>query len=170
MRRSQLHAPTLRETPAEAEVVSHRLLLRAGFVRPLSAGIYSMLPLGVRVKRRVERIVREEMNAIGAQEFELPSLQPAEVWRESGRWNAIDTVMLRLRDRSGREMCLGMTHEEVFTALARELRSYRELPRVWYQVARKFRDEPRPRAGLVRLREFTMKDSYSFAVDEAGLD
>jgi prolyl-tRNA synthetase len=167
MRRSQLHAPTLRETPTEAETTSHRLLLRAGFIRPLSSGIYSMLPLGLRVKRKLENIIREEMNAIGGLEFALPSLQPAEVWKESGRWNAIGTDMLRLRDRSGREMCLGMTHEEIFTSLARELRSYRELPTIWYQIATKFRDEPRPKGGMIRLREFTMKDSYSFALDEA---
>jgi prolyl-tRNA synthetase len=170
MRRSRLHAPTLRETPAEAELASHRLLLRGGFVRPLASGVYSMLPLGLLVKRKLEGIIREEMKAIGAQEFDLPSLQPAEVWRESGRWNAIGTEMLRLRDRSGREMCLGMTHEEVFATLDKELRSYRELPAIWYQIARKFRDEPRPRGGLIRLREFTMKDSYSFDLDEDGLD
>jgi prolyl-tRNA synthetase len=170
MRRSQLHAPTLRETPTEAETTSHRLLLRAGFIRPLSSGIYSMLPLGLRVKRKLENIIREEMNAIGGLEFALPSLQPAEVWKESGRWNAIGTDMLRLRDRSGREMCLGMTHEEIFTSLARELRSYRELPTIWYQIATKFRDEPRPKGGMIRLREFTMKDSYSFALDEATLE
>lgn len=170
MKRSQLYAPTLRESPSEAETKSHALLLRAGYVRQLSSGVYSMLPLGLRLKRRVERIIREEMNAIGAQEFDLPSLQPAELWKASGRWNAIGVEMLRLRDRSGREMCLGMTHEEIFTSLARELRSYRELPTVWYQIARKFRDEPRPRGGLIRLREFTMKDSYSFALDDATLD
>ncbi len=170
MRRSQLHVPTLRENPTEAETTSHRLLLRAGFVRPLSSGIYSMLPLGLRVKRKIENIIRDEMNAIGAQEFELSNLQPAEIWKESGRWNAIGTEMLRLRDRSGREMCLGMTHEEIFTALARELRSYRELPTIWYQIVKKFRDEPRPKGGMIRLREFTMKDSYSFALDDAGLD
>ena len=170
MRRSQLHVPTLRENPTEAETVSHRLLLRAGFVRPLSSGIYSMLPLGLRVKRKLENIIRDEMNAIGAQEFELSNLQPAEIWKESGRWNAIGTEMLRLRDRSGREMCLGMTHEEIFTALARELRSYRELPTIWYQIVKKFRDEPRPKGGMIRLREFTMKDSYSFALDESVLD
>ncbi len=170
MRRSQLHAPTLRETPTEAETTSHRLLLRAGFIRPLSSGIYSMLPLGLRVKRKLESIIREEMNAIGGLEFALPSLQPSEIWKESGRWNAIGTDMLRLRDRSGREMCLGMTHEEIFTSLARELRSYRELPTIWYQIATKFRDEPRPKGGMIRLREFTMKDSYSFALDEATLE
>jgi prolyl-tRNA synthetase len=170
MRRSQLHAPTLRENPTEAETISHRMLLRAGFIRPLSSGIYSMLPLGLRVKRKIENIIRDEMNRIGGLEFDLPRLQPSEVWKESGRWNAIQTEMLRLRDRSGREMCLGMTHEEIFTALAKELRSYRELPAIWYQIATKFRDEPRPRGGMIRLREFTMKDSYSFALDDAGLE
>ncbi len=170
MRRSQMFIPVLRETPNAAESRSHQLLLRGGFVRPLASGLYSMLPLGLRVKRKLENIVRQEMNAIGGQEFELPSLQPAELWRESGRWSAIGTDMLRLRDRSNREMCLAMTHEELFTALARELRSYRELPAIWYQIRTKFRDEPRPKGGLVRLREFTMKDSYSFAIDDAGLD
>jgi prolyl-tRNA synthetase len=170
MKRSQLYAPTLRELPADAETRSHQLLLRAGYIRPLSSGVYSMLPLGLRFKRRVETIIREEMNAIGAQEFDLPSLQPAELWKASGRWNAIGVEMLRLRDRSGREMCLGMTHEEIFTSLARELRSYRELPTIWYQIARKFRDEPRPKGGLIRLREFTMKDSYSFSVDAENLE
>ncbi len=169
MKRSQLYAPTLRELPSEAETRSHQLLLRAGYVRPLSSGVYSMLPLGLRFKRRVETIIREEMNAIGGLEFDLPSLQPAELWKSSGRWNAIGVEMLRLRDRSGREMCLGMTHEEIFTSLARELKSYRDLPTVWYQIARKFRDEPRPKGGLIRLREFTMKDSYSFALDEETL-
>ncbi len=170
MKRSFLFVPTLRENPVEAEISSHRFLLRAGFVRPSSSGVYSLLPLGLRVRRRIERIIREEMDSIGAQEFVLPSLQPAELWRESGRWNAIGTEMLRLRDRSNREMCLAMTHEELFTSLARELRSYRELPVIWYQIATKFRDEPRPRGGFIRLREFTMKDSYSFAIDESGLE
>jgi prolyl-tRNA synthetase len=169
MKRSHFHAPSLRETPVEAELKSHQLLLRAGFVRQLSSGVYSMLPLGLKVKRKVEAIIREEMNAIGGLEFDLPSLQPAELWKASGRWNAIGTEMLRLRDRSGRELCLGMTHEEIFTSLAKELRSYRELPAIWYQIARKFRDEPRPKGGLIRLREFTMKDSYSFALDEETL-
>ena len=169
MKRSALYAPMLRDTPSEAETKSHQWLLRAGFIRQLSSGIYSMLPLGLRVKRRIEAIIREEMTAIGGLEFDLPSLQPAEVWKASGRWNAIGTEMLRLRDRAGREMCLGMTHEEIFASLAKELRSYKELPTIWFQIARKFRDEPRPRGGLIRLREFTMKDSYSFALSEATL-
>ncbi len=169
MKRSHLHAPMLRDTPSEAENKSHQWLLRAGFIRQLSSGVYSMLPLGLRVKRRIEQIIREEMLSIGGLEFDLPSLQPAEVWKASGRWNAIGTEMLRLRDRAGRELCLGMTHEEIFASLAKELRSYKELPTIWFQIARKFRDEPRPRGGLVRLREFTMKDSYSFALDETTL-
>jgi prolyl-tRNA synthetase len=169
MKRTQLYAPTLREAPSEAENTSHQWLLRAGYVRQLSSGVYSYLPLGLRVKRKLETIIRQEMNAIGGLEFELPSLQPAELWKASGRWNAIGTEMLRLRDRAGRELCLGMTHEEIFANLAKELRSYKELPTVWYQIAKKFRDEPRPRGGLVRLREFTMKDSYSFALSEDGL-
>lgn len=169
MKRTQFYAPTLREAPSDAENISHQWLLRAGFVRQLSSGVYSYLPLGLRVKNKIEAIIREELNAIGGLEFELPSLQPAELWKASGRWNAIGTEMLRLRDRAGRELCLGMTHEEVFASLSKELRSYKELPTIWYQIAKKFRDEPRPRGGLVRLREFTMKDSYSFALDEATL-
>jgi prolyl-tRNA synthetase len=169
MKRTQLYAPTLREAPNEAENTSHQWLLRGGYVRQLSSGVYSYLPLGLRVKRKIENIIREELNAIGGLEFELPSLQPAELWKASGRWNAIGTEMLRLRDRAGRELCLGMTHEEIFASLAKELRSYKELPTIWYQIAKKFRDEPRPRGGLVRLREFTMKDSYSFALSEEML-
>jgi prolyl-tRNA synthetase len=169
MKRSLFFAPMLRDTPSEADTKSHQWLLRAGFIRQLSSGVYSMLPLGLRVKRRIEQIIREEMQSIGGLEFDLPSLQPAEVWKASGRWNAIGTEMLRLRDRSGRELCLGMTHEEIFASLAKELRSYKELPSIWFQIARKFRDEPRPRGGLIRLREFTMKDSYSFALDEETL-
>jgi prolyl-tRNA synthetase len=169
MKRTQLYAPTLREAPSEAETASHQWLLRSGFVRQLSSGVYSYLPLGLRVKRKIETIIREEMNRIGGLEFDLPSLQPAELWKASGRWNAIGTEMLRLRDRAGRELCLGMTHEEIFATLAKELRSYKELPAVWYQIAKKFRDEPRPRGGLIRLREFTMKDSYSFALSQEVL-
>jgi prolyl-tRNA synthetase len=169
VKRSSLYAPMLRDVPSEADTKSHQWLLRAGFVRQLASGVYSMLPLGLRVKRRIEAIIREEMLGIGGLEFDLPSLQPAEVWKASGRWNAIGTEMLRLRDRAGRELCLGMTHEEIFASLAKELRSYKELPTIWFQIARKFRDEPRPRGGLIRLREFTMKDSYSFALDQATL-
>jgi prolyl-tRNA synthetase len=171
MRWSQLFIPTLRDDPADAEVVSHRLLLRAGYVRQLGAGIYSLLPLGWRVSQRITRIIREEMERIGGQEFFLPALHPAEVWKESGRWDVMGETMFRLRDRKGADMCLGMTHEEVFTTIARhELRSYKQLPQVWYQIQTKFRDEERPKSGLMRLRQFIMKDAYSFDVDRAGLD
>ncbi|MFN2529714.1 MAG: proline--tRNA ligase [Pyrinomonadaceae bacterium] len=171
MRWSQYFIPTLREDPADAEVISHKLLLRAGVVRQLSAGIYSYLPLGQRVALKIMQILREEMNRIGGQEFYLPALHPAEVWQESGRWNAIGDDMFRLKDRKGGDMCLGMTHEEIFTTIARnQLRSYKQLPQVWYQIQIKFRDEPRPKSGLMRLRTFIMKDAYSFDIDRAGLD
>jgi prolyl-tRNA synthetase len=162
--------PTLREDPADAEAASHRLLVRGGFVRQLMSGAYSLLPLGVRSCEKIERIVRQEMNRIGAQEFSLPALQPAELWQKSGRWQVVDEVMFRLRDRHGAELCLGLTHEEVFTWLARELRSYKELPQIWFQFQTKFRDEERPKSGLLRVREFVMKDSYSFDATLAGLD
>ena len=171
MRWSQFFIPTLREDPADAEVVSHKLLLRAGIIRQLSAGIYSYLPLGQRVVLKVMEILREEMNRVGGQEFYLPALHPAELWQESGRWNAIGDEMFRLKDRKNTDMCLGMTHEEVFTAIARnEIRSYKQLPQVWYQIQIKFRDEARPKSGLMRLRTFIMKDAYTFDVDFAGLD
>jgi prolyl-tRNA synthetase len=171
MRWSQYFVPTLREDPADAEVVSHKLLLRAGIVRQLSAGIYSYLPLGQRIALKVMQILREEMNRIGGQEFYLPALHPAELWQESGRWSAIGDDMFRLKDRKGADMCLGMTHEEVFTSIARnEIRSYKQLPQVWYQIQIKFRDEPRPKSGLMRLRTFIMKDAYTFDVDREGLD
>jgi prolyl-tRNA synthetase len=171
MRWSQLFIPTLREDPAEAEVTSHRLLLRAGYIRQLSAGIYNYLFLAQRSLNRVIAIVREEMDAIGAQEFLLPALHPAEVWQESGRWEIMGHDMFRLKDRNGRDMCLGMTEEEVMTFIARgELRSYKQLPQIWYQIQTKFRDEPRPRSGLMRVRQFLMKDAYSFDMDAAGLD
>jgi len=171
MRWSRFFIPTLREDPADAEVISHKLLLRAGLIRQLSAGIYSFLPLGQRVALKVMQILREEMNAIGGQEFFLPALHPAELWQESGRWQAIGDEMFRLKDRKGTDMCLGMTHEEVFTSIARnELRSYKQLPQVWYQIQIKFRDEARPKAGLMRIRTFMMKDAYTFDVDRAGLD
>src|SRR5947208_6814973 len=171
MRWSRYFIPTLREDPADAEVVSHKLLLRAGVVRQLSAGIYSYLPLGQRIALKVMQILREEMNRIGGQEFYLPALHPAEVWQESGRWSAIGDDMFRLKDRKGADMCLGMTHEEVFTTIARnEIRSYKQLPQVWYQIQIKFRDEPRPKTGLMRLRTFIMKDAYTFDVDREGLD
>ena len=168
---SQLYVPTLRETPAEAEVVSHQLLLRAGYVRQLAAGIYSYLPLAQRSLLKIQQIIREEMDAIGGQEMLLPALNPAEVWKESGRWDVMGDNMFRLKDRFGRELCLGMTHEEVMTSLARgEVRSYKQLPQIWYQIQTKFRDEPRPKSGLLRVRQFLMKDSYSFDLLPAGLD
>src|SRR3954452_3801071 len=171
MRWSQYFIPTLREDPADAEVVSHKLLLRGGVVRQLHAGIYSFLPLGQRIALKVTQILREEMNRVGGQEFYLPALHPAEVWKESGRWDAIGDEMFRLKDRKGADMCLGMTHEEIFTTIARnELRSYKQLPQVWYQIQVKFRDEARPKSGLMRLRTFIMKDAYSFDVDTNGLD
>ncbi|MCX6603680.1 MAG: proline--tRNA ligase [Acidobacteria bacterium] len=168
---SQLYVPTLRENPAEAEVVSHQLLLRAGYVRQLAAGIYSYLPLAQRSLLKIQQIIREEMDAIGGQEMLLPALNPAEVWKESGRWDVMGDNMFRLKDRFGRELCLGMTHEEVMTSLARgEVRSYKQLPQIWYQIQTKFRDEPRPKSGLLRVRQFLMKDSYSFDLLPAGLD
>ncbi len=168
---SQLFIPTLREAPADAEVPSHRLLVRAGYIRQAAAGIYSYLFLAQRSLLKIIRIVREEMDAIGAQEMLLPALHPAELWQESGRWELMGDNMFRLKDRFGRPLCLGMTHEEVMTAIARgELRSYKQLPQIWYQIQTKFRDEPRPRSGLLRVRQFLMKDSYSFDLDPAGLD
>jgi prolyl-tRNA synthetase len=168
---SQMFIPTLREDPTDAEAISHKLMLRAGLVRQLGAGLYSKLPLAERVARRVEGIVREEMERIGAQEFRLPMLHPAEPWKESGRWDAVGEELFRLQDRKQSDMVLAMTAEEIFTTLARDgLRSYRQLPQIWYQISDKFRDEPRPKAGVLRGREFTMKDSYSFDVDAAGLD
>jgi prolyl-tRNA synthetase len=163
--------PTLRENPADAEVTSHRLLLRAGYIRQLAAGIYSTLPLAQRVQLKIMAILREEMNRIGGQEFFLPALNPREVWEESGRWSVMGDNMFRLKDRKGADLCLGMTHEEVFTGIARgQIRSYKQLPQVWYQIQTKFRDEPRPKSGLLRVRQFIMKDAYSFDVDAAGLD
>jgi prolyl-tRNA synthetase len=168
---SKLFIPTLRENPAEAEVVSHQLLLRGGYIRQLAAGIYSYLFLAQRSLLKITRIVREEMDAIGAQEFLLPALNPAEIWRESGRWDVMGDNLFRLKDRFGRDLCLGMTHEEVMTSIARgEMRSYKQLPQLWYQIQTKFRDEPRPKSGLLRVRQFIMKDSYSFDIDPAGLD
>ena len=170
MRWSRSFIPTLRDDPADAEAVSHRLLVRAGYVRQLTAGVYSLLPLGVRVCAKIGRIVRREMDAIGGQEFSLPALHPAELWERSGRWETMGDEMFRLRDRKGASYALGMTHEEVFAQIASELRSYRDLPQIWYQIQTKFRDEPRPKAGLLRVREFVMKDSYSLDLDGEGLD
>ena len=167
---SQLFIPTLREAPTDAEVASHKYLLRAGYVRQLAAGIYSYLFLGQRSILKITNIVRGEMNKIG-QEFYLPALNPREIWEASGRWSVMGDNMFRLKDRKGADLCLGMTHEEVMTDIARkELRSYKQLPQIWYQIQTKFRDEPRPRAGLLRVRQFTMKDAYSFDLDAAGLD
>src|SRR5271169_5946617 len=167
---SKLFLPTLREAPADAEVASHKFLLRAGYVRQLGAGIYSYLFLGQRSINKIVGIVREEMDKIG-QEFLLPTIHPSELWKESGRWTVMGDNMFRLKDRKGAELCLGMTHEEVMTDIARkELRSYKQLPQIWYQIQTKFRDEPRPKAGLLRVRQFIMKDSYSFDIDADGLD
>ena len=171
MRWNTLFIPTLREHPAEAEVISHQLLLRAGYIRQLAAGIYNYLMLAQRSLLKIQQIVREEMNAIGGQEMLLPALNPAEIWQESGRWDVMGDNMFRLKDRFGRDLCLGMTHEEVMTSIARgELRSYNQLPQIWYQIQTKFRDEPRPKSGLLRVRQFIMKDAYTFDLDAAGLD
>ncbi len=168
---SKLFIPTLREIPAEAEVPSHQLLLRAGYIRQLAAGIYSYLFLAQRSLLKIQQIVRQEMDAIGAQEVLLPALHPAEIWQESGRWDIMAENMFRLKDRFQRDLCLAMTHEEIAAVLARgELRSYKQLPQIWYQIQTKFRDEARPKSGLLRVRQFLMKDSYSFDLDQAGLD
>jgi len=168
---SQMFLPTMKEEPKEAEVVSHRLMLRAGFIRRLSSGIYTWLPLGLRSLRKVERIIREEMDRTGAQEILMPAVQPKELWVESGRWDLYGKELLRFRDRNDRELCLAPTHEEVITDLVRrELRSYRELPKNLYQIQTKFRDEIRPRFGVMRSREFIMKDAYSFDADEEGAE
>ena len=170
MRWSEAFIPTLRDDPAEAEASSHKLLIRAGYIRQLMAGSYTLLPLAMRVRKKIIEIIREEMNGIGGQEFLLPALHPAEVWQQSGRWEIMGDEMFRLRDRKDADLCLGMTHEEIFASLATEMKSYRQLPQLWYQIQTKFRDEPRPKSGILRVREFTMKDSYSFDLDQAGLD
>ena len=171
MRFSNIFIPTLREAPAEAEAISHILMVRAGYVRQLAAGLYIYLPLALRVMEKINNIIREEMNAIGAQEISMPGLHPSEIWEKTGRWEEIGDEMFRLKDRGGRDMCLGMTHEEIITWLASmEISSYRDLPQTWYQIQTKFRDEARPKSGILRTREFTMKDSYSFDRDEAGLE
>ncbi len=171
MRASQLLIATLKETPADAEIVSHQLMLRAGMIRRLNSGLYTWLPVGLRTLRKVERIVREEMNRAGAQEVLMPSVQPAELWQESGRWDQYGNLLLRIRDRHDRDFCYGPTHEEVITDLVRnEVRSYKQLPSNFYQIQTKFRDETRPRFGVMRAREFIMKDAYSFDVDQAGLE
>lgn len=171
MRYSQLLTQTLREVPADAEAISHQLALRAGLIRPLASGIFSFLPLGLRVKRNIEQILREEMERADCFEISMPVVQPAEIWRESGRWNDVGPEMMRVKDRADRDMCLAMTHEEAVTDLARHMvQSYRQLPLSAFQLQTKFRDEPRSRGGLIRVREFTMKDGYSFHIDQAGLD
>ncbi len=171
MRYSRYFLPTLKEVPAEAEIISHKLMLRAGMIRRLASGLYSYLPLGLRAIRKVENIIREEMNAAGGIELLLPMVQPAELWKETGRWELYGKELLRFKDRHDREFCLGPTHEEVITDLVRKhLRSYRDMPLCLYQIQTKFRDEIRPRFGLMRSREFIMKDAYSFDMDEEGLD
>lgn len=171
MRVSQLYAPTLRETPAEAEVISHQLMLRAGMIRKAAGGIYSYMPLAWRVLKKIETIVREEMDAKGGQELLMPIMQPAEMWHETGRWSVYGDEMFRLKDRHGRDFCLGPTHEEMITTLVRaDVRSYRQLPLRLYQIQNKYRDERRPRFGLMRGREFIMKDLYSFDTSEEGLN
>lgn len=171
MRTSELYAPTLREVPAEAEIISNQLLLRAGFIRKSAAGIYTYLPLGLRVLAKIKAIVREEMDAAGGQEIALPIIQPAEMWQESGRWDVYGDEMFRLKDRHERQFCLGPTHEEIITVLVKnDVSSYKQLPLLLYQIENKYRDERRPRFGLIRGREFIMKDLYSFDRDQAGLD
>ncbi|MEM8546910.1 MAG: proline--tRNA ligase [Pseudomonadota bacterium] len=171
MKVSALHLKTLKEDPAEAEVISHKLMLRTGMIRRLTSGIFTWMPIGMRVLRKVERIVREEMNRTGALELLMPSVQPAELWQESGRWDQYGPLLLRLTDRHERDYCVGPTHEEVITDVARrELRSYKDLPVNWYQVQTKFRDEIRPRFGVMRSREFIMKDAYSFDLNQQGLE
>lgn len=171
MRLSQFYLPTLKETPSEAEIISHQLMLRAGLIRKVASGVYSYLPLGMRVLRKIENIVREEMNRAGAQEVLMPAMSPAELWRESGRWDVMGPEMMRFKDRKSHDFCIGPTHEEVVTDLVRhEIRSYKQLPLNLYQIQTKVRDEIRPRFGVMRSREFIMKDAYSFDKDQAGLD
>jgi len=171
MKMSQLFSQTLRDAPGDAEIESHKLLVRAGFIRQLSAGIFTLMPLGLRVAEKINRILRDEIDAIGGQELVMPVVHPSDIWKETGRYHAIDAEMSRFTDRVGRDMVLAMTHEEVVTDLARkEIQSYKQLPKLVYQIQTKWRDDPRPRAGLIRVREFWMKDSYSLDKDEAGLD
>ena len=171
MRQSQLLVPTLKENPADADVASHRLMLRAGLIRQVAAGVYTWLPLGLRVVRKIEAIIREEMNRSGAQEVLMPVVQPAELWEDSGRWEKMGPELLRFHDRHERDFCLGPTHEEIITDLfRREIHSYKQLPANFYQIQTKFRDEIRPRFGVMRAREFTMKDGYSFDLDQASFD
>ena len=170
MRMSNMYMPTLREVPTEAEIPSHQLLLRAGMIRKLVSGVYSYLPLGYRVIKKIENIVREEMDNIGCQELLMSAIQPRELWEESGRWSDFGPEMFRLKDRNEREFCLGPTHEEYFTDLIKnEVNSYKQLPLYLYQIQTKYRDEKRPRFGVIRAREFIMKDAYSFDKDEEGM-
>jgi prolyl-tRNA synthetase len=170
MRWSEAHIPTLRDAPADAEAVSHKLLVRGGFIRQLAAGSYTMLPLGQKVRLKIMDIIREEMNAIGGQEMMLPTLHPAEIWKKSERYDLIGDNLFKLKDRKGTDLVLGFTEEEIFAMLATELFSYRDLPQIWYQMHIKFRDEPRPKSGVLRVREFTMKDSYTLDIGAPGLD
>ena len=171
MRASQFFISTLKEAPADAELISHRLMLRAGLIRRLGSGLYTWMPLGLRVLRRVEQVVREEMNRAGAQEILMPAITPAELWQETGRWDKFGPQMLKMKDRHERDFCFGPTHEEVVCDIARrEIRSYRQLPLNFYQIQTKFRDEIRPRFGVMRAREFIMKDAYSFHADQASLE
>ena len=170
MRWSQAFIPTLRDAPADAEAVSHKLLVRGGFIRQLAAGSYTILPLGQRVRLKIAAIIREEIDAIGGQEMVLPTLHPAEIWKKSDRYELMGDNLFKLVDRKGTDLVLGMTEEEIFAMLATELSSYRDLPQIWYQMHTKFRDEPRPKSGLLRVREFTMKDSYTLDIDRPGLD
>ena len=170
MRWSQAFIPTLRDDPADADAVSHRLLVRGGYVRQLMAGVYSLLPLGHRVRSKIIAIIRDEIDAIGGQELLLPALHPREIWERTGRFETMGDILFTLNDLRGGDAVLGPTHEEIFTTIATEITSYKQLPQLWYQIQTKFRDEARPKAGLLRVREFTMKDSYSFDLDGAGLD
>jgi prolyl-tRNA synthetase len=170
VRWSQAFIPTLRQDPTDAEAASHRLLVRGGYIRQLMAGSYSLLPLGQRVASKIQAIIRQEMDRIGGQEFLLPVVHPGEVWKRTGRWDDVEGILVKFKDRRGADLLLAITHEEIFALLAGEMSSYRELPQLWYHLQTKFRDEPRPKAGLLRVREFTMKDSYSFDIDQEGLD
>ncbi len=169
MRWTSFFSPTLRDAPADAEATSHKLLVRAGFIRQLHSGHYTLLPLAFKVRKKIIQIIEEEMDAIGGQEVQMPTLQPSSVWKESGRWDSMGDIMFRLEDRHGGEAALGVTAEEIFATVASEISSYKQLPQMWYQIHTKFRDEPRPKSGLLRVREFTMKDAYSFDADEEGL-
>ena len=170
MRWTSFFSPTLRDAPADAEAISHQLLVRGGFIRQLHSGHYTLLPLAFRVRKKIIRIVEEEMDAIGGQEVQMPTLQPSSIWKDSGRWESMGEIMFRLEDRHGSEAALGVTAEEIFATVANEISSYKQLPQMWYQIHTKYRDEARPKSGLLRVREFTMKDAYSFDIDEDGLD